>query len=79
MSKLLSSEIFSKDNRQESIGLKELTSQPSESYMESKRIIIEWLNQIENSLTADDCQITFLSKLEDRLQAFKVIKHSFIN
>lgn len=60
------------DDRQNAVPLKELTHQPSESYMESKRVVLDWLNQIETSLTANDCKITFLPVLEDRLLMFKV-------
>ena len=61
-----------KDGCQNAVPLKELTHQPSESYMESKRVVLDWLNQIESSLTANDCKITFLPVLEDKLILFKV-------
>ena len=51
---------------------KEFISEPSKSYMDSKQEIVDWLTQIENSLKTDDCQITFLSILDAKLQFFKV-------
>ncbi len=38
-------------------------------------MVLDWLNQIENSLTADDCKITFVNVLEDRLQTFKELQN----
>ena len=52
--------------------LKELITEPSKSYEDSKQVVFDWLTQIENSLKTDDCQITFLSILDAKLQFYKV-------
>lgn len=62
-----------KDERQNSLISSELHSQPTKSFTESKQILVEWLSQIEKSLSSTDFQITFLPVLEEKLQSFQVI------